>query len=90
MRAVDDDGQTVQPGGECLAGVAQVAVQRVVGVDDPSDAGADRPLAGPGLDQLLDAVLGGVVELVPTWPKILMPLSGIGLCDAEIITPNSA
>ena len=29
-------------------------------------------------------------SLCPPGPKILMPLSGIGLCDAEIITPKSA
>ena len=29
-------------------------------------------------------------SLCPPGPKILMPLSGIGLCEAEIITPNSA
>ncbi|SKY98779.1 Uncharacterised protein [Mycobacteroides abscessus subsp. abscessus] len=29
-------------------------------------------------------------SLCPPAPKNLMPLSGIGLCDAEIITPNVA
>jgi len=29
-------------------------------------------------------------SLCPPGPKILMPLSGIGLCEAEIITPKSA
>jgi hypothetical protein len=29
-------------------------------------------------------------SLWPPGPKILMPLSGIGLCDALIITPKSA
>ena len=64
VRAVDDDGQPVEPGGERLAGVAQVAVQRVVGVDDPADGRADRPLPGPWCEEFFDAVLGGVVELV--------------------------
>ncbi len=64
VRAVDDDGQPVQAGGEGLADVAQVPVERVVGVDDPADGRADRTLAGPGRDEFFDAVLGGVVELV--------------------------
>ena len=65
VRAVDDDGQPVEAGGDGLARVTQIALERVVGVDDPADARTDRALAGPGRDELLDAVLGGVVELVP-------------------------
>ena len=76
MRAVDDDGQVVEPGGEGLAGVAQVALERIVGVDDPADAGADRTLAGPGGDEFFDAVLGGVVELVAAGAEDLDPVVG--------------
>ncbi len=65
VRAVDDDGQFVEPGGERLAGVAQVAVERVLGVDDPADARAGRAAPRTLVDELFDAVLGGVVELVP-------------------------
>ena len=35
-------------------------------------------------------VLDVVGQLVPPREKNLMPLSGSGLCDAEIITPKSA
>ena len=48
-----------------LADVAQIPVERVVGVDDAADARTDRPLARPGGDEFFDPVLGGVVELVP-------------------------
>ena len=77
VRAVDDDGQPVEPGGERLADVAQVAVQRVVGVDDPADARADRACCpGPGASKFFDAVLGGVVELVPARPEDLDAVVG--------------
>jgi len=47
-------------------------------------------LPGPWFEEFFDAVLGGVVELVSARPEDLDPLSGIGLCEAEIITPKSA
>ncbi len=76
MRAVDDDRQLIQSGGEGLADVAQVPIERVVGVDDPADGRTDRTVAGPGCDQFLDAVLGGVVELVPAGTEDLDPVVG--------------
>ncbi len=64
MGAVDDDGQAVEAAGACLADVAQVAVGRVLRVDDPADPRADRAQARPARDQVLDLVLGIVVEFV--------------------------
>ena len=74
--AVDDDGQLVEPGGDGLADVAQVAVERILGVDHAADARAGRPAAGTRLDQFLDAVLGGVVELVPAGAEDLDAVVG--------------
>ena len=54
-----------------------------------SHAGAGGPLPRlphPRLDRVLDVV----GELVSPRAKNLIPLSGIGLWDAEIITPRSA
>ena len=62
--AVHDDGQAVEAGGDGLACVAEVAVQRVLGVDHTADARAGRPGTGALVDQFLDPVLGRVVQLV--------------------------
>ncbi len=70
--------------------MAQIAVEGILGVDDAADTGADRARPGAGRDQVLDASSVASSSLWPPGPKILMPLSGIGLCDAEIITPKSA
>ena len=73
--------------------VSRRATYRSVGVGegpDPADGAARRPL--PGLAQ---AALDGVLDArrASLWPplaKNLMPLSGMGLWDAERTTPRSA
>ena len=47
-----------------VADVAQIPVEGILGVDHAADAGTDRPGARTAADEFLDAVLGGVVELV--------------------------
>ena len=42
----------------------KVALERVGRIDDPADLGTDRTKPGTLRDELLDAVLGSVVELV--------------------------
>src|SRR5690606_1444563 len=76
VRAVDDDGQRVEPGGGGLAHVAQVALQRVLGVDDAADARPGGPATGPLVHQFLDAVLGGVVQFVPAGSEDLDAVVG--------------
>ena len=77
--AVDDDGQPAGRRGDGLGGVTQVAVERVRRVDHPADARANGSDAWAAADEFLDAVLGGVVELVPTGAEDLDAVVGHGV-----------
>ena len=75
MGAVHHHGQPVEPQRAGLAQVAQIAVGRVPGVDDPTEPGADR--AQPGIaDQGFDLILGAVVELAPAGAEDLDAVVG--------------
>ena len=76
MGAVDHHGQTVEPDGARLAHMAQIAVRRILGVDDATEPGADRAQPGSGRDQVFDLVLGVVVQFVAAGPEDLDAVVG--------------
>ncbi len=66
----------IEPGGGGLADVAQIALQGVLGIHDTADARAGRAGTGALVHEFLDAVLGGVVELVPAGAEDLDAVVG--------------
>ena len=91
VRAVDHHTQPVEGAGRGEQQMVDVSVVGVVGqVADPADARPGRAVrlrrrAGP---RPRASTASG--SLCPPAAKSLMPLSGMALCDAEIITPRSA
>ena len=90
VRAVEHDVDAVEPVRQRPEQVHDVAVFGVGEAADAPDV-ARRSAAASGPDMAASmrcSTTSG--SLTPPRAKILMPLSGAGLCDAETMTPKSA
>ena len=72
--------------------MGDVVVDRVGQVADPADAGAGGPVVGRTRRTTVRSIAASTASgsLCPPRLNSLMPLSGIGLWLAEIMTPRSA
>src|SRR5690625_1942922 len=88
VRAVDDNFQAIEAVGRGGYQVIKIGADHVRFGRDATHIGAHRAM--PGLADLFS--ISSSTSSVSLWPlesKNLIPLSGIGLCEAETMTPKS-